>query len=108
MDDEEIARPAPRRHTIDVAPGPEQAASAVRMAEKMGLMEGPKTKHLNAKVPPRLFEAAARRVGTDSPAAVITAALASLAVQSDLGPWLAANWGVLSDLDPEILDQIYL
>ena len=62
----------------------------------MGLLEGPKTRHFNVKVQPRLFEAAARRIGTSSPAAVINAALASLATEDELGPWLARNWGVLA------------
>jgi hypothetical protein len=74
----------------------------------MGLLAGPKTKHFNAKVPPQLFEAAARRIGTTSPAAVIHAALASLATEDELGPWLARNWGVIADAPPELLDQIDL
>jgi hypothetical protein len=79
---------------------------ALRIAEARGLFSGPKTKHVNAKVPPRLFDAAARRVGTTSPAVVITAALAALATEDELGPWLARNWGVLADTPPELLDQI--
>lgn len=57
---------------------------------------------------PKLFQAAAKRVGTSSPAAVINAALASLATEDELGPWLAKNWGVLADTPPELLDQIDL
>ena len=79
---------------------------SLRMADARGLTAGPKTRHLNAKVPPALFEAAAKRLGDDSPAVVITAALAALATQDDLGPWLAANWGVLAEVDPELLEQI--
>ena len=79
---------------------------ALRIAEGMGLLAGPKTKHFNAKVSPRLFQAAAQRIGTTSPAAVINAALASLATEDELGPWLARNWGVLADAPPELLDQI--
>lgn len=79
---------------------------AMRMAEDMGLLTGPKTKHFNAKVSPQLFQAAAKRVGTSSPAVVINAALASLATEDELGPWLASRWGVLADMDPELLDQI--
>lgn len=79
---------------------------ALRIAEDKGLISGPKTKHVNAKVPPRLFDAAARRVGTTSPAVVITAALAALATEGELGPWLAQHWGVLSDTSPGLLDQI--
>ena len=82
--------------------------TALRIAEDMGLLAGPKTKHCNAKVPPLLFKAAAKRVGTESPAAVINAALASLATEDDFGPWLAKQWGVLSDVDPVLLDQIDL
>ena len=74
----------------------------------MGLLSGPKTKHFNAKVPPKLFQAAARRVGTTSPAAVINAALAALATEDQLGPWLVKNWGVLADSPPELLDQLDL
>lgn len=79
---------------------------ALRIADGMGLLAGPKTKHLNAKVPPALFDAAAKRVGTTSPAAVISAALAALATEDDVGPWLARNWGILADLPPEVLEQI--
>jgi hypothetical protein len=53
-----------------------------------------------------LFDAAAKRLGTDSPAIVIQAALATLATQDDLGPWLARNLGVLSELGPELLAQL--
>lgn len=81
---------------------------ALRIAEGMGLLTGPKTKHFNAKVSPLLFHAAAKRVGTTSPAVVINAALASLATEDEVGPWLASRWGVLSDVDPELLDQIDL
>lgn len=79
---------------------------ALRMACAAGLIDEAKTKHLNAKVQPALFEAAARRVGSTSPAIVIEAALAALATQDDLGPWLAEQWGVLADVDPKLLDQI--
>ena len=68
-----------------------------------GLTSEARTLHLTAKVQPALFEAAARRVGSRSPTIVIEAALAALAAQDDLGPWLAEQWGVLADLDPEIL-----
>ena len=83
-----------------------QRTVALRIAEDMGLLSGPKTKHCNAKVPPQLFNAAAKRIGTESPAAVINAALASLATEDRLGPWLAEHWGVLSDVDPALLDKI--
>ena len=39
---------------------------------------------------------------------MINAALASLATEDHLGPWLASRWGVLSDIDPEVLKQIDL
>jgi hypothetical protein len=81
---------------------------ALRIAAAMGLLAGPKTKHFNAKVSPRLFQAAAKRIGTTSPAAVINAALASLATEDELGPWLARNWGVLAEVPSELLDQIDL
>lgn len=74
----------------------------------MGLLTGPKTKHFNVKVSPQLFAAAAQRVRTTSPAAVITVALAALATEDELGPWLAKNWGVLADTPPGLLDQIDL
>ena len=80
----------------------------LRIAEHMDLLTGPKTKHFNAKVSPKLFDAAAKRLGTTSPAAVINAALASLATEDDLGSWLASRWGVLSDIDAEVLNQIDL
>jgi len=85
-----------------------QETTGLRIAAAMGLLDGPKTKHFNAKVSPKLFDAAARRIGTTSPAAVINAALASLATEDDLGPWLAKNWGVLADIPAELLDQIDL
>jgi hypothetical protein len=90
------------------AAGKDQRTVALRMAERMGLLSGPKTKHFNAKVSPKLFQAAAKRVGTDSPAAVINAALASLATEDELGSWLAQNWGILADTPSELLDQIEL
>ena len=68
-----------------------------------GLTSQARTLHLTAKVQPALFEAAARRVGSRSPTIVIEAALVALAVQDDLGPWLAEQWGILADVDPEIL-----
>lgn len=85
---------------------PEGATTALRIAASMGLLDGPKAKHLNAKVPPKLFQAAADRLGTASPAAVVSAALASLATEDELGPWLARRWGALADVDPEFLKQV--
>jgi len=82
--------------------------AALRMAESMGLLDSPKAKHVNAKVSPRLFQAAAEKVGTTSPAAVISAALASLATEDELGRWLASRWGALADVEPELLEQIDL
>jgi hypothetical protein len=79
---------------------------ALRIAENMGLLSGPKSMHFNAKVQPALFQAAAKRLGTTSPAAVINAALASLATEDQLGPWLANHWGDLADAPPELLAQI--
>ena len=78
------------------------------MAAAAGLTAGAKTKHLNAKVTPALFEAAAKRAGSHSPAAVIEAGLAALATQDDLGPWLAAQWGTLADVDAGLLADIDL
>jgi hypothetical protein len=79
---------------------------SLRIAEGMGLLSGPKTMHFNAKVQPALFQAAAKKLGTTSPAAVISAALACLATEDELGPWLARNWGVLADTPADIIDQI--
>jgi hypothetical protein len=79
---------------------------ALRIAEGMGLLTGPKSKHFNAKVQPALFAAAAKRIGTTSPAAVINAALASLATEDGLGPWLAAHWGDLADVTADLTEQI--
>jgi hypothetical protein len=104
----ERVRIGKRRLTAKGAAGVEQRTVALRIAEGMGLLSGPKTKHFNAKVSPRLFEAAAKRIGTISPAAVINAALASLATEDELGPWLARNWGILADVPPELLEQIDL
>lgn len=91
----------PRRNRRTIA-----NSLALRMASAAGLIGEAKTKHLNAKVQPALFAAAARRVGSTSPAIVIEAALAALATQDDLGPWLAEQWGVLADVDPDLLSQI--
>jgi hypothetical protein len=99
---------ARRRTTTKAKVGVEKGTVALRIAAAMGLLAGPKTKHFNAKVSPRLFQAAAKRIGTTSPAAVINAALASLATEDELGPWLARNWGVLADAPAELLDQIDL
>ena len=81
---------------------------ALHIAEQLGLTAGPKTTHVNAKVPPRLYAAASRRAGSTSPAVVITAALAALATEDELGPWLARQWGTLADLDPALLAQLDL
>lgn len=91
----------PRRNRRKMA-----SSLALRMASAAGLTKEAKTKHLNAKVQPALFAAAARRVGSTSPAVVIEAALAALATQDDLGPWLARQWGTLADVDPDLLSQI--
>jgi hypothetical protein len=102
----EQLRPGKRRSAAEVEGGGPHSTIALRMADRMGLLSGPKTKHFNAKVSPKLFQAAAKRIGTTSPAAVINAALASLATEDELGPWLARNWGILADTPPELLDQI--
>jgi len=57
---------------------------------------------------PALHVAAAKRIGTPSPAVMIDAAPAALATEDDLGPWLAKNWGVLANTPAELLDQIDL
>jgi hypothetical protein len=82
------------------------APLALRMAAAAGLTTEAKTRHINAKVQPALFEAAARRVNSTSPTVVIEAALAALATQDELGPWLAEQWGVLADVDPALLAQM--
>ncbi len=97
-------RNAPAKATASA----EQPTVALRIADAMGLLDGPKTRHFNAKVSPKLFDAAAKRIGTSSPAAVINAALASLATEDELGTWLARNWGVLADTPADLLDQIDL
>jgi hypothetical protein len=100
---------APRRKRSPRAATPSsQPTTGLRIADSMGLLAGAKTKHFNAKVSPKLFEAAAKRVGSNSPAVVINAALASLATEDELGPWLARNWGVLADVPADLLDQIDL
>jgi hypothetical protein len=103
----------PARQPKPVLPSRSRATStthplAMRIADQLGLTAGPKTTHVNAKVPPKLFEAAARRVGSTSPAVVITAALAALATEDELGPWLARRWGALADIDPDLLAQLDL
>jgi hypothetical protein len=98
----------PRRAAVKATAGEAKVTVALRIAAAMGLLAGPKSRHLNAKVSPRLFQAAAKRAGTTSPAAVINAALAALATEDELGPWLARNWGVLAETPAELLDQIDL
>jgi hypothetical protein len=88
--------------------GPNKGTVALRIAEEMGLLTGPKSKHFNAKVTPLLFQAAAKRIGSTSPAVVISAALAALATEDELGKWLASRWGSLADADTELLKQIDL
>ena len=83
-------------------------ALALDIAEQSGLTTGRKTTHVNAKVSPRLFAAAARCAGSTSPAIVITAALAALATEDEPGPWLARHWGSLADIDPDLLTQLDL
>lgn len=101
---------APRPAATDRRPKADTSTptQGLRIAAAMGLLEGPKTKHFNAKVSPKLFQAAAKRLGTASPSAVINAALASLATEDELGPWLVRNWGALADTPAEVLDQIDL
>ncbi len=94
--------PSPKRRSTKSAP------IALRVAAELGLTAGPKTRHVNAKVSPRLYAAAARRAGSTSPAVVITAALAALATEDELGPWLVRQWGTLGDLDPDLLAQLDL
>jgi hypothetical protein len=100
------ASSAPLHPETRKAAGKGKDMVALRVAAGMGLLEGPKTQHINAKVSPKLYQAAARRVGTQSPAAVINAALACLATEDELGPWLARNWGALADIPADLLDQI--
>lgn len=87
---------------------PKSRSVALHIAAQLGLTAGPKTRHLNAKVPPRLYAAAARRAGSTSPAVVLTAALAALATEDELGPWLVRQWGTLADLDPTLLAELDL
>ena len=81
---------------------------ALHIAAQLGLTAGPKTRHVNVKVAPRLYAAAARRAGSTSPAVVLTAALAALATEDELGPWLARQWGTLADLDAGLLTELDL
>src|SRR5690242_5589673 len=97
-----MSAPAPRKGDRAKA----KMLLPIRMASAAGLIEQPKTKHINAKVQPRLFEAASKRAGSSSPAVVIEAALAALATQDDLGPWLASNWGSLGDVDQATLEEL--
>ncbi len=94
--------------TTESTKGRNKTTVALRIAEEMGLLTGPKTKHFNAKVTPLLFQAAAKRIGSTSPAVVVSAALAALATEDELGKWLARRWGSLADADTELLDQIDL
>jgi hypothetical protein len=48
------------------------------------------------------------RASCEGPFGITKAALASLATEDELGPWLARNWGILADTAPELLDQIDL
>ncbi|MFN3725258.1 MAG: hypothetical protein ACK4SZ_03020 [Allosphingosinicella sp.] len=83
-----------------------EPGSSLPTASTAGRRNQPESKRLNVLIQSALFDAAARRVGSTSPTIVIEAALAALASQNQLGPWLAENWGVLSDADPELLDEL--
>lgn len=80
-------------------------AYSMLLAAQMGLMAGT-TRHINARVPARLLEAATERAGTDAVTEVVTRALASLATRSEIGPWLAEHWGELRDVDPAVAAEI--
>ncbi len=75
------------------------------LATQLGLMEGA-TRHINARVPARLLEAATERAGTEAVTEVVTRALAGLATRSEIGPWLAEHWGELRDIDPAVAAEI--
>jgi hypothetical protein len=57
---------------------------------------------------PSIAKVTTAKAGTTSPVVVVNAALASLATEDELGPWLARNWGALADTPPEQLAQIDL
>lgn len=80
-------------------------AWSLLLATQLGLMQGA-TRHINARVPARLLEAATQRAGTAAVTEVITRALATLATRSELGPWLAEHWGDLRDIDPASAAEI--
>ena len=69
----------PRRAPVDTSP-------ALGWPLAAGLLKQAGAKPLKTKVQPALFEPAARRVGSTSPAVVFEAPLAALATQDDLGP----------------------
>lgn len=60
----------------------------------------------HAKVLRELSEVMAERVGNSSLATVIYADLTALATEDSLCPYLASRWGMLADIDPEILEQL--
>jgi len=80
-------------------------AWSLLLATQLGLMQGA-TRHINARVPARLLEAATARAGADAVTEVVTRALAGLATRSELGPWLAEHWGALHDVDPAVAAEI--
>jgi hypothetical protein len=99
-----VRQPKPGPRTC----GPHPTTAKTRLLtphsiDQPGLTAGPKTTHVKAKVPPRLFAEVALRAGSTSPAIVITAALAALATEDELGPWLARRWGSLVDIDSGLL-----
>jgi hypothetical protein len=106
MAKDKAALASPTKGQRGSAKYPGKITVALQIADSMELLAGPKTKHFNAKVSPRLFAAAAKRIGTASPVAVINAALAALATEDELGPWLAARWGSLSGIEQDVLAQI--
>ena len=79
-----------------------------RRAVAARLTDGANTTRLDAKVTTASFEAVARQDGSESAATVVVAAPAALATQDGLGPWLAAAWGSLADVDPALLEEIDL
>ncbi|MBR0660207.1 hypothetical protein [Neoroseomonas oryzicola] len=97
-----------RRALLGIGPGTSagmQSTIAMELAANMGLMEGA-MRHINARVPARLLERATEKLGAEGVTEAVTRALASVATRSELGPWLAHNWGALADVDRETTAEI--
>jgi hypothetical protein len=87
---------------------PKQAASSSRLddalsiAGQQGLLSGPRTLTVRARMPSLLVEEAKKKTGIQSDSKLIEAALANIVAADEYADWLLAQRGTISkDLDLE-------